>query len=469
MTCHTNPFLPSTIYTVVQTLHKAHVQMAPLEILISGGGVAGFATASFLLLSPLPAGEKPHVTIVERASEPRAQGQNIDIRGEGLTVIRKLGLETAVRSSTTGEEGVKFVDKNNAVWATFAADKSGKVQTGTSDIEILRGTLTDILYRRCKNVSDAVKEEGGPGVDFIFGDYAESIDQDGPQVGVKFAKSGARKSYDFVIGADGLQSQTRKIVWGEEDEGQRLKSLDSYGAFWSMPAAPTDSLWRRWFHAPGSKSIMIRPSDTPDRTTVFMNIYDKDDPRLSEAATFGHKGVLQQKALMRDLFRDEGWECERILDEMDNADDFYYDIIAQVHMPDNCWHKGRVALVGDAGYCGSPFSGMGTTLALVGSYNLAGALSTHPDEPDRAFAAYEQEMGPLVEKAQKLVPGAPKILLPETSWGLIVFRCIVWVLWRSGLGYVLAMLKGPPANAVSVRDFGFEQLAEWKNWRNEKK
>ena len=439
--------------------------MPPQEILISGAGVAGCALASFLLLSPLPANEKPHITIVERASQMRAQGQNIDIRGVGLTIIRKLGLEAAVRGSTTGEEGALSVDKNNAVWGAFGADKTGRVQTGTSDIEILRGMLTDILYRRCKSISDEVKRAGGAGVDFIFGDYAGSIDQDGAKAHVQFAKSGERRTFDYVIGADGLQSQTRKLVWGAEGEEQRLKSLNAYGAFWSMPAGPTDSIWRRWFHAPGRKSVMVRPSGTPDRTTVFMSVYSEDDTRFSEVAKFGHQGVKQQKALMRELFQNEGWECERILDEMDKADDFYYDIIAQVHMPSNSWHKGRVALVGDAGYCASPFSGMGTTLALMGAYTLAGALCSHSDEPDRAFAQYEEEMQLIVEKAQKLVPGAPKIMLPETEWGLVFFRCLIWVLWRSGLSYVMAALKGPPADAADVREYGFRELAEWANWQ----
>lgn len=438
--------------------------MAPLEILVSGAGISGCALASFLLLSPLPATEKPHITIVERAPRMRAQGQNVDIRGAGLSVIRKLGLETAVRGSTTDELGARAVDKYNAIWGQFGADKTGRVQTGTSDIEILRGTLADLIYRRCKSVSDDVKREGGAGVDFIFGDSIGAVDQDGSKVHVRFSKRGEQRTYDYVIGADGLQSQTRKIVWGEEGEGERLKSLNTYGAFWSMPSASTDSLWRRWFRAPGRKSIMVRPSGDPAITTVFLNIYSEDDKRFPEVATFGHKGVQQQKALMRQLFQGEGWECERVLDEMDKTDDFYYDVIAQVHMPGKIWHKGRVALTGDAAYCASPFSGMGTTLALVGAYDLAGALSQHPAEPDRVFAQYEQHTGALVETAQKLVSGMPKIALPETAWGILFFHCIVWMMWRSGLGYIFAMLKGPPANAVAVGDYGFKELDDWKEW-----
>lgn len=199
--------------------------MPPLSLLIVGCGIAGPALATFLLLSDLPANEKPRITIVERSPSLRPAGQNIDLRGAGLTVIRKLGLEHAIRSSTTDEEGVHFVDKDNRVWAAFAADKSGKIQTGTSDIEILRGRLADILYRRCQQVSAEVQKAGGAGVEYMFGDSVSHIEQDGDQVQVRFAKSSKQKRFDVVVGADGLQSTTRKLAFGEAEEETRVKNL----------------------------------------------------------------------------------------------------------------------------------------------------------------------------------------------------------------------------------------------------
>ena len=321
--------------------------MAPPSILIIGCGVAGPTLASFLLLSQLPAAQKPQITILERASSLRAQGQNIDIRGAGLTVIRKLGLESLVRASTTGEEGARFVDAQNRTWAEFAADKSGKVQTGTSDIEILRGRLAEICFRRCESVSADVKKEGGKGVEFIFGDYAGELVQDEEKVNVRFAKSGEKRRFDLVVGADGLQSRTRSMAWGKESEGERVRRLGMYGGFFSMPRGETDSDWRRWFHAPGRKGIMVRPSERKDMTTVFMSVINEQDGRLRDVATDGHKAVEAQKRLLKEYFRNEGWECERILKEMEAADDFYYDMVAQIKM--DKWSKGRVVLLGDAG------------------------------------------------------------------------------------------------------------------------
>lgn len=440
----------------------------PQSILIVGAGVAGPTLASFVLLSPGPAKELPHITILERSASIRFQGQNIDIRGTGLTIIQKLGLETAIRSSTTNEAGARFVDAQNRSWADGPADKTGKIQTGTADIEILRGRLADILFQRAQGISDEVEKAGGRGVEFLFGDYLSSIDEDGDKVNVTFAKSGLSRSFDIVVGADGLQSSTRRLVWGAENDARHLKSLNMYGAFFSLPAAPTDSLWRRWFHAPGRRGIMIRPGETPDQTTVFMSVINEQDPRLRDVAVNGRKGIEAQKSLMKEYFNDAGWECPRLLREMDRADDFYYDVIGQVKM--DKWSKGRIVLLGDAGYCASPISGMGTTLALNGAYNLAGALSKNPNDHMKAMAEYEEKMRPLVEKAQKLPLGgrAHYLINPETAWGIWVMHVVLFLITSSGLLQVVERFSGPPANAVPIPEHRFKTMGEFKEYKRGK-
>lgn len=321
--------------------------MAPLNILIIGSGVAGPTLATFLLLQPLPAAQLPHITLLERSPTVQAHGQNIDIRGTGLSIIRKLGLETAIRASVTGEEGTRFVDSSNGVWAELKADRTGKTETGTADIEILRGRLARICWGRARDVGEQVQKEGGRPIEFLFGDYLEAIEQVGDRVEVVFAKSGARRSFDLVVGADGLQSRTRVMIWSREGEEERVKRLGMYGAFFSMPKSATDGKWRRWYRAPGRRGIMVRPSDREDRSTVFMNVVNEDDRRLVEVAEQGRNGVAAQKALMKEYFQDAGWESERIVREMEAADDFYYDMVAQVKM--DKWSKGRVVLLGDAG------------------------------------------------------------------------------------------------------------------------
>ncbi|KAG6361322.1 hypothetical protein INS49_009547 [Diaporthe citri] len=432
--------------------------MAPLEILIVGCSIAGPALATFLLLSPLPASQKPHITIVERSPALRIDGQNIDIRGSGVTLIRHLGLEGAVRASTTGEEGVQLVDSDNTVWSQFGADKTGRYQTPTSDIEILRGRLSELLWKRSKDVSDEIERDGGKGVEHLFGDYLDEIEQIGDKVKVHFAKSGQRRSFDLVIGADGLQSRTRSTVWGSDGEEDRVRKLGMYAAFFSMPRGRTDSQWRRWFHAPGRRGIMVRPDEQRDKTTVFMHVINNQDERLPSLA--GKRDAVQaQKDIMAEYFLDAGWESERIIKEMMATKDFYYDMVGQVKM--DKWSKGRVVLVGDAGYCASPLSGMGTTLALNGAYNLAGAILQHPGDLTAAFAQYETIMRPLVDRAQKLAPGMPRLANPETARGISVLLWIGYLFSISKLHVLLfALGLGPPANAVPVEDYGLRKLQE---------
>ncbi|KAI3390553.1 hypothetical protein diail_9205, partial [Diaporthe ilicicola] len=419
--------------------------MAPLKILIVGCSIAGPTLATFLLLSSLPASQKPHITILERSAALRTDGQNIDVRGAGVTLIRHLGLEAAVRASTTGEEGVQFVDRDNTVWAQSAADKTGRYQTPTSDIEILRGRLSELLWRRSKTVSEEVVGDGGEGIEYVFGDYLDEIEQGGDEVRVRFAKSGERRSFDLVVGADGLQSRTRSMVWGSDGEDERVKRLGMYGAFFSMPSGETDSQWRRWFHAPGRRGIMTRPDEQRDKTTVFMTVINDHDERLPRLA--GKRDAVQaQKDIMAEYFQDAGWESERIIKEMMATKDFYYDMVGQVKM--DKWSKGRVVLLGDAGYCASPISGMGTTLAMTGAYNLAGTILQHPDDLTAAFTQYETTTRPLVSRAQKLAPGMPRLINPETAWGISVLHWLGYLMTISRIHLLLfALGVGPPANA----------------------
>lgn len=195
------------------------------------------------------------------------------------------------------------------------------------------------------------------GVEFVFGDFAEEIEEDGAQVRVKFHGSGKERHFDVVVGADGLMSSTRRMVWGEKGEEARVKGVEVYGAFFSMPSSGADGLWRRWYRAPGGRGVMVRPGESRDRSTVTMLVCNDDkDPRFRKMAALGTKRqksykevVAAQKGLLNEYFdrEDFGWEGPRIVREMMQADDFYYAAVAQVKMDE--WSKGRVVLLGDAG------------------------------------------------------------------------------------------------------------------------
>ncbi|XWW97952.1 hypothetical protein V2A60_005948 [Cordyceps javanica] len=433
-----------------------------MDILIVGCGIAGSALASFLLLDATDAQKKTmRITVLERAVELRPYGQNVDVRGYGVEMLRRLGLEAAVRASTTGEEGVQLVDAYHRVWAASEADKTGRVQTPTSDIEILRGRLAELCWQRSMQLSDACKAAGGHGITYVFGDSVASLEQvaaaaaadgGGGRVRVRFARSGREQTYDVVVGADGSQSQTRRLAWGAAHEARAVRGLGVYGAFFSVPRQDHDTKWRKWFHTTGGRAVMLRPDARGERSTVFMTVMNSTDPRLPAAALLRnhqrHDKAEESKALMREYFAGTGWETDRILRGMDDAHDFYYDALVQVKM--ERWSTGRVVLVGDAGYCASPMSGMGTTLALTGACALARALLRHQDAPERALAEYEAEMRPVAARSQRLAPGMPRLMHPQALWELLLLHGLLFLLKRSGVFALLAMFFGPPADKISL-------------------
>ena len=300
--------------------------MSPIRVLIIGAGIAGPTLAYFLSKSP---SRQFQVTVLERSPTLRTAGQNIDIRGIGADVVRKMGLEEIIRSSTTEEEGILIVDSNNTTKAAFPADKSGKTQTFTSDIEIVRFRLAEILYEATKDKAE-----------YIFGDYLTALDQDERKVHVSFA-NGAARDFELVVGADGLGSRTRSMAFGKESEDW-VYPLEMYAAFFTIPPADTDGEWSRWYNAPGRRAMMTRP-DGEGGTRSFASTITKDE-RFQDVLD---KGTAAQKSLIQTHFADAGWESGRVLKGMEAADDFYYDKIAQMRMP--TWSKGRVTMLGDAG------------------------------------------------------------------------------------------------------------------------
>lgn len=112
-------------------------------------------------------------------------------------------------------------------------------------------------------------------------------------------------------------------------------------------------------------------------------------------------------------------------------------------------------------YCPSPFSGRGTTVALEGAYHLAGALTRYPNDHDAAFATYEKNMRPVVEKAQKLTPGFTRLTTPETVWGVWLVRLFAVVVSSIARGLLpLLSLKEAKLKSVEVEEYGLEEVED---------
>ncbi|HEY1099894.1 MAG TPA: FAD-dependent monooxygenase [Myxococcota bacterium] len=390
------------------------------SVLISGASIAGPALAFWLHRAGYD------VVVVERSPALRRGGQNVDVRGAGREVARRMQIEDAIRAATTGEVGVRFVDEHNQVIGEFPAG-TGDSDGATAELEILRGDLAALLYERTKD-----------DVTYRFGRQITAIAENDTGVVVSF-DDGSHETFDLVVAADGVRSRTRSLIIGDAFS---IKPLDFYTSYFTIDKGHDDSAWARWFNAPAGRTSTLRPDNVgTTRATLSFVSSERGLDDLDDA------GV---RAMLREKFGDLGWEVPRILDGVDGADDFYFEDLAQVMA--TTWSKGRCALTGDAAWCATPISGRGTSLALLGAYVLAGELGRHASHVD-AFAAYEQVMRPFVDEAQQLPPGAPRIANPKSELGIALFNTAIRVA-AGPVGTVLGkVFSGSSSEAHAVPDY----------------
>ncbi|KAI4955077.1 hypothetical protein J4E91_000933 [Alternaria rosae] len=390
----------------------------PLNILISGSGIAGPVTA-YWLHRFMPTCQ---ITIVERSPEPRLGGQAVDLRSSALPIVKKMGILEKVKEKTTTEVGMQFVYRDGERRATFEATGEEERQSATSEYEILRGDMARIVYELTLS---------NPNIKYVFGEMATEVQQDESKGGkalVTFANGKLPPTeFDVVIGADGQMSRTRRIVFGHGPKNDDyLYRLGQYSALFTMPRDPVDTQYAQWYNASRGRLFLLRP-DQYGTTRAYLAITDGNLSRFEEIDKLLKKGTREeQQAWFEKEFEGAGWQTERCIREMKKADDFYMQQIAQVRM--DTWHKGCVALVGDAAYCPSPISGVGTGAAIVGAYVLAGEISRSQDDIPAALTNYERITREYVDKAQKLIPGAPQIANPQTEWGIKVFNTVTGTL-----------------------------------------
>ncbi|TVY41976.1 Uncharacterized protein LCER1_G008459, partial [Lachnellula cervina] len=325
---------------------------------------------------------------------------------------KRMGIFDIMREKSSQEEGVKFVDGKNRAYAEFGVDASGEGDSMTCDIEILRGELAKILF-------DVTKDD----VEYIFGDVVERLEETEKEIVVGFAKGTPERAFDLVVGADGIGSSIRGMVFGRDELS--VRSLNAYISYFSIPKTDIDTLWSRVHWIKGGRNMVMRP-DNMGRTRAFLSLiaYSKSDERLAQLDKAAREGIPEQKAVVQELFQDGDWEMQRILKGMHESDDFYMQYIGQVRL--DRWSSGRVTVVGDAGYAASPFSGMGTSLAFLGAYVLAGEISRQPNNIPAALKSYERVLRPHVESIQNLPPGIPWIVNPQSALGVKVLNTFLW-------------------------------------------
>ncbi|BCK54142.1 FAD-dependent monooxygenase [Nocardia wallacei] len=345
--------------------------MSGIRVLVAGASIAGPALAHWLHR------RGAEVTVVERAPELRPGGQAVDARGVAKDVIGRMGLAAAVRAACTDTAGAHTVDADGNVLETYRAEDHGG-DGYISEIEILRGDLSRVLY-------DDTRDD----VEYLFGDRIAELTQDADGVDVTFA-GGARRRFDLVVGADGLHSALRAMVFGPHE--RFVRHLGLVLAFYSVPNEFGLDRWMLDFQESG-RSAGLRPVPDAARAIAMLSF---------PAADFDvdYRDIEGQKRLLRERMAGLGWLTPDILAHLDDTPDFYLDQVAQVVM--DRWSNGRVGLIGDAAFSASPMSGAGTGMALIGAYLLAGELAAAEWNPRAGFAAYEASMRPFVEANQEI-------------------------------------------------------------------
>ena len=362
-----------------------------MRILISGASIAGPVLAYWLTRHGFD------VTIVERAPQLRKTGGHaVDLFRPAIEISEKMGVLPRIEALATGTDALTMYREGARRPAHVDLIK---VVGGISDrhVEIMRDDLSEVYY-----------DAGRDNVEYIFGDSITAISADA-EVTFEYA---APRRFDVVIGADGLHSNVRRLIFGE-DAG-RTRFLGGYLAVQSVPKslAPIGEMV---VHAGAGRLAGIYTAQPLDDARALFMFKSKEELR------YHYRDVVRQKELLRTAFAGRHATVDTWLDELDRTPTFYFDSITQLQL--DTWSRGRVTLVGDAGYCPGPAVGGSTSIAVLGAYILAGELAQANGDYTRAFAAYEAEMGEPVRRSRAMARGIAKGLIPNSRAG-------VWALTR---------------------------------------
>jgi 2-polyprenyl-6-methoxyphenol hydroxylase-like FAD-dependent oxidoreductase len=386
-----------------------------MDVLISGASIAGPALAYWLGRY----GFSP--TIVEIAPALRTGGNSVDYRGPThLGVLRKMGdVLPQMRKEQTGGTAMTFVDEHGQQLMAWPSDLAG------GDIELQRGDLARILCA------------AGESTEYLFGDSITAMTETPSGVRVRFA-SGLERTFDLVIGADGVHSRVRRLTFGPEE--QFVKHMGWYVGGWDVP-----NEWG-WDHH-------SRIYNTPGRMASISG--DRHDPALAHAflcfaspkLTYDRHDEAARRKIIADRYAGMGWEVPKLLDGLKTAPDLWFDQICRVDVP--TWHRGRVALIGDAA-CGATIGGQGNGTATIAAYVLAGELARAGGDHTVAFPRYQERLAAFARGTQKGGNTAGMFLAPKTAFGIRFRNAIHNQKWFMDLTFKIA---GDRSTNIDLPDF----------------
>jgi len=391
---------------------KSHVNLHYKErimrVLISGGGIAGLTLAYWLQKSGISS------VVIERAKSIRRDGYAIDFFGTGYDVASRMSLIDRLAARQIPFEAIVYVNKDGKQIARLDMRLLRSITEGKY-LPLMHSTLEETLYEAIEGT-----------VEVRLDSSLTQIVQGRDEVIVTF-HDGTTESFDLLIGADGVHSRTRTLVFGPEEQFRHYLGY----TIACYPLADRYGIGRTYklYNEPG-RQVLAYGTNIEGELLVFF---------MYQSASPEHLPREQRLAHLRKVFAGMGWLTEQFLLDVNPAENVFMDAVIQIQMP--TWHLARVALVGDACGCPTLLSGQGASLAMGGAYLLARSLHETADQ-EEALQRYEQQMRPHVLAQQKNGRSFAKSFLPGSPFGLFVQQTMMKVLLRPAFRWLLARSFG---------------------------
>lgn len=400
--------------------------MVGKTILISGLGVAG-PTLAFWLRS---VGFQP--TLIERAPALRSGGYVVDFWGLGYDIAERMRLADELNRRGYLISEMRIVNERGKCVASFGTSVFLEL-TGGRYVTIARSVLSHLLAERI-----------GDDVEMIFGDEIRSLRECEDCIEVELEQRGKRK-FDLIVGADGLHSKVRRLVFGPQDRFEKRLGY-MVAAFETTGYRPRDDGVYVMFSDPGR---MVGRVALRDDRTLFLFVFTVDAVELENPSD-----LSGQKAILRARFSDNAWECPRILNALDRTDELYFDRVSQIRMPK--WSQGRIALVGDAAYCVSLMAGQGSALAMTGAYVLAGELAKSSGRHTEAFVNYERVLRAFIDDKQRGAERFAAAFAPKSRWGLFLRNQIINA--AAIPGFARIAFRGSIVDSLQLPEYSWKKV-----------
>ena len=354
------------------------------KVLISGASFAGLSSAHWMSQLGYD------VTIVEIGPGLRTGGTAVDIRGNTVDIVKRMGILERIRADRLSLRRWEFKNADDRTERALVLRAEGDPPP-EDEFEIERDVLLNILL-----------EAVGDRCEIVFGDSIAGLVETIDGVDVTFRKGG-RRSFDLVLGCDGMHSGVRRLWFGEE--AQYTHFLQQYFSIAIVDQLLIERDTAQMFNVPG-KAVMLNAYK--NRTDIILGF------ACEREIAYDRRDEAQQRRIMTEQFAGLGWRTAEVLRAMAGSDNFYFDKLCQVRMPS--WSRGRVALVGDAAFCASPAAGMGGSLAIDGAAALGEAMRAVGGDHAQAFRLYDERFRPFVDEVQaEAVRTGLETLVPRTE------------------------------------------------------